>query len=114
MKHNFKINDKVIALTNPANDCCQQRIKGQKYIVKDIMYCSKCGKQSIHIGGKVITETVLNLSCKCGNSQTIPHHGWTNSKYFIKVDDLEQTLMEAEINEDYELCVLLRDNLKTK
>lgn len=109
----FKIGDKVIALTNPEDNCCQPRIKGNIYVVEAILYCHKCGKQSINIGEKATLEEFIHpdhVECECG-AITIDDGKlfYTDSELFAKVDDLEEELEEAVHNEDYELASILRD-----
>lgn len=108
----FKIGDKVIALTDSPDESCQQRVKGKLYVVCSILYCCKCGVQSINIGQKVGSMDGVSR-CPCGHKQA--HEGlyWTVSKHFAKVDDYQESLNEALFNEDYELAALLR-NLRSK
>lgn len=108
MKHN--INDRVLALTNPPNDKAQFRIKGQVYVVKAIMYCSTCGIQSINIG-ELSTRPVPNVNCACGSTNLNKGLGWTDSKYFAKMDEasIAEVIEQAVKDEDYELATVLRD-----
>ena len=48
VRHNLK--DRVIAISSNKIKNTQPRIKGDVYIVEDIMYCIKCGSQFINIG----------------------------------------------------------------
>ena len=105
----FKVGDKVIALTNPQSEGGQFRVKGQTYTVEAILYCSVCGCQNINIGEKAKTDTGF-LLCTCGNHQPNNDLGWTDSKYFAPIDNLENIMEEAIANEDYELCQILVKN----
>jgi len=112
MKENIRhnIGDEVIALKSNVTNLQQYRIKGEKYIVKDIMYCSKCGLQMINIGQ---TTNLLNVKCgECHHTSSTNFLMWTCSKLFIKVDNISEMLEEAIHNEDYELASLLRDSKK--
>jgi hypothetical protein len=101
------IGDKVVALTNPATDISQFRVKGQIYEVMDAAYCPKCGKQAINIGQKTsLTKTICNT---CGTLRDNYGLYWTGSELFVKVDDIEELLTEAINDEDYELASTLRD-----
>jgi protein-arginine kinase activator protein McsA len=106
---NFKIGDKVIAMTNPANKQSQPRVKGNIYIVERVSYCAGCGTQRINIGCKIENTSNNNIKCECNFRQ--PHNNlhWTASKYFSKLD--ENALQEAVKEENYELASLIRDSL---
>ena len=105
----FKVGDKVIALTNPQSEGGQFRVKGQTYTVEAIQYCHACGCQNINIGEKPVFNS-LYIQCSCGSKQPHNNLGWTNSKYFAPIDNLENIMEEAIANEDYELCSLLLKN----
>ena len=104
IRHN--IGDKVIALTNPLNDMCQNRVKGKTYIVVDCVYCTKCGTQSINIGELSIYP---ESECVCGNISLSGGKYWTDSMYFSNANNIEEALSESIKKEDYELASLLRD-----
>jgi hypothetical protein len=105
VRHN--IGDVVVALSNPSVGS-QPRIKGNKYIVQDILYCPKCGMQCINIGeycgGGGDIECHICLT-------TQPNHGkyWTDSSAFANIEDINKMLEEAVLKEDYELAITLRD-----
>ena len=104
----FEIGDKVVALNNPENYFSQNRIKGHTYLVKDVLYCSKCGGQNINIGPKAKSNSGL-LGCFCGHKNSNRGLGWTSSRYFAKVDDLADAIEAAVAEEDYETAAILRD-----
>ncbi len=104
----FKIGEKVIALTNPPNDRCQNRVKGHVYEVKAIKYCMGCGQQMINIGGVTSNPYVACILCGT-NFQPNGNLQWTGQRHFAKVEDKSETLEEALANEDYELATILRD-----
>lgn len=106
----IKEGDRVIALTDPENQDCQQRVKGQVYSVLSVMYCQKCGIQSVYIGGKSQAFTEDIVKCYCGSEQPALGKSWTDSNLFVKVD--EQSMQEAVDREEYELAAVIRDNLK--
>lgn len=107
----WKIGDEVIALTNPQDDSCQPRKKGKLYQVLDVLYCCKCGSQSINITTIPYNSNLYNneLECDCGSSQPSNNKSWTDSNLFIKPEEINETLELALNNEDYELSILLRD-----
>lgn len=109
MENRFNIGDAVIALTSPLNDLSQPRVRGKKYIVNDILYCSKCGRQSINICS--IKSPFVNLECNCGNIQPADGLFFTDSKYFIKASEttIKEKIEECISEEDYEMCTILRD-----
>lgn len=108
MKHS--IGDSVVALTNTPNYRCQPRVKGQIYKVKDIMYCSKCGIQTINIGYTIdIPRFSGILECNCGSEIFSNGLHWTESKYFAPVT--EAFLKECEEKEEYELCSTIKEIL---
>lgn len=105
----FEIGDKVVALVSSTHPFTQTRIKGNVYTVEDILYCTKCGIQVINIGQKCKGNTGL-LECSiCGDTSSNRNLGWTQSRYFAKVDDLSEAIEEAVAEEDYETAALLRD-----
>lgn len=115
MRHN--VNDKVIALTNPQDALTNQpRVKGNIYIVMALRYCTNCGQQCVNVSGSIppishIGTRYANYTlCDCGGST--PHDGlwWTNSFHFAPIN--EETLKEAEKNEEYELCAQILDALQ--
>lgn len=75
MAYVFKIGDIAVALENTAFDIMQQRIKGQKYIVKAISFCPTTGAQLINLG--YIDNQYKAFKCACGESH--PNKGlyWT-------------------------------------
>jgi hypothetical protein len=100
------IGDKVVALTNPLNNLCQNRVKGTVYTVLDYTYCSKCGIQSINIG---VFTTLEKSECSCGNISLSKGKYWTDSFHFANVDNIKEALSESIKTENYELSSLLRD-----
>lgn len=108
---NFKIGQKVIALSNSNTKYSQPRIKGCIYIVNKLMYTSCCGKQLINIGFKY--EKSPNFSCHTCNISQL-NHGWhwTFSTEFVGLDDLDAKIAECVKNEDYETAHLLQKILE--
>ena len=104
----FEIGDKVVALVSSTHDFTQTRIKGNVYIVEDILYCAKCGVQTINIGQNCKGNSGF-LQCDCGHTNPNRNLGWTQSKYFAKVDDLADAIEAAVAEEDYETAAMLRD-----
>lgn len=102
----FKIGDKVIALTNPKDSNGQPRIKGHVYIVEDVLWCAKCGGQKINLG---YFDDSIRRTCICGTPYNGEGKQWTMSKHFALVDDVDAELEEAVEAEDYEFAALLRD-----
>ena len=109
MQKRFKIGNKVVSLTNPANEGSQPRVKGKTYNVKAIQYCSGCGEQVINLGYRLPNDVSEYSDCNCGKQVFNEGLFWTMSKFFAKVDDLDSALESALENEDYELAVMLRD-----
>jgi len=106
---NFKIGQKVVALTNPPDDTCQPRVKGKIYTVIDVLYCHKCGIQSINLGYKAVHANVVE--CICGVDKSNEGLRWTLSSLFAPLDNLESSITEAVEKEDYETAQLLHDIL---
>lgn len=107
---NFKIGEKVIALTNPRDPNSQPRVKGQLYEVLDVLYCSKCGEQLINI--TTIQTHSPTFYCECGQRR-IPNHNkyWTYSRFFAKPEELQSELDRAIEEENYEEAITIRDIL---
>lgn len=108
---NFKIGQKVVALTNPPNFRSQIRIKGNIYSVIDAIYCIGCGCQMISIGGGSIEPTSEYMTCKCGREFMVGKLHYTRSVHFAPLDNLEWFITEAVEKEDYETAQLLHDIL---
>tara|TARA_R110000868_G_scaffold30521_1_gene112786 strand:+ start:283 stop:606 length:324 start_codon:yes stop_codon:yes gene_type:complete len=103
---NYKIGQKVVALTSPQDSGGQPRIKGKIYEVLDVSYCCKCGSQRINISGN--THECF-IDCRCGSTQRNNGLWWTHSDYFAPLTELS---LEAAIEaEEYELAAIIRDEL---
>ena len=105
----FKIGEEVIALSTQTAPDCQNRVKGQHYIIKDVRFCSKCGIQVINIQG--VCSFIINSECSCGSVTKGLNMEYTNSRHFVKADDLEVRIGEAEKAENYELAGFLLSTL---
>ena len=112
----FKVGQKVVALKECSDYRAQPRKKGCIYSVLGVMYCVGCGVQSINIvthhnhpieGRKWDGK----LHCNCGCSQPSNDKFWTYSAHFAPLDNLHESISEAEKNEDYELAQLLTEVL---
>lgn len=99
----FSIGNKVIALKNGEY---QKVVKGKQYVVQDVSYCTHCGEQRINVLNEPFNGNII-CSHGCGRKQ--PSHGFkvTSSKFFIKVEEIEDKIKEAVECEDYELAHLL-------
>ena len=104
VKHN--IGDKVIAISSNNHEKAQNRIKGNIYVVKDVIYCTKCGEQLVNIG---IGSFRNNFRCLCGNRQYNELKKWTYAKEFIPIN--KQTIKEMELQEEYEICEIIKKQL---
>lgn len=109
MKLEFNINDEVVALTESTASKTQPRVKGKKYIVQDVMYCSNCGEQCINIG---VPATFKKLKCECGEIQDSKGKSWTSSIHFSNVNNIEKEMFNAAKKEDYNRAIVLRDVIK--
>ena len=98
----------VIALTNPANQASQQRVKGQLYYIIGTGYCNKCGEQMININTE--TPAVDTLECECGYVLGNNNKKWTLSRNFAPVNN--KTLKKFVAEEEYELAKVVRDYLQ--
>lgn len=88
----FNVGDEVVALTNPSNNNCQPRVKGNIYTVKVVMYCSVCGKQLINVSGKSEGDVT---SCACGNEINDGGYWISESGLFALVQDMTAQIEEA-------------------
>lgn len=92
----FRVGQRVVAITNPKNSLCQQRIKGQIYTVLDVMYCPKTGKQNIYIGGYT-KGSMDHLKCSyCGGIHDAYGKSWTRSDHFRPLE-LDHAFVEEVI-----------------
>lgn len=107
---NFKIGEKVIALTNPRDERSQPRVKGQLYEILDVLFCFSCGVQLINI--TTIQTARPSVFCECGQ-HGIPNDNkyWTLSKFFAKPEELQSELDRAVEEENYEEAITIRDIL---
>jgi hypothetical protein len=98
VRHN--VGDKVIALnsTPPSDFLLQKRIKGKVYEILDVLYCSKCGIQSVNI---TTDREEMDVECDCGHIGST-EKCWTYSWLFTKPEELEGLLNEAVEEERYE------------
>lgn len=101
MKQQFKVGDKVVALTDNPDKDCQPRKKGKIYSVHAVSYCPVNGAQFINLG---VPTNIQGLFCGCGQIHPTQGLDWTYSKHFAPVEDLENILATAIENEDYELA----------
>lgn len=109
MEKKFKPGDEVIALTSANNKSLQFRIKGEKYIITKIAYCSGCGRQRVNLENNLTKNPTIR--CGCNNIGHTGGYKWTYSKYFVKAD--KESITQEELNavneEDFERAILLRD-----
>lgn len=83
--NNFKVGEKVVALTNPRKASDRPRVAGQVYTVLAVSYCSSCGMQAIDIGGRCQVGNLSDeLQCNCGLCRLHYGRDWTSSIYFTR------------------------------
>ncbi len=100
-----------MAWTNPTNEFCQPRVKGQVYIVHRARYCSRCGIKLVSLGEPVRSK-LGTVICQCAARLNTGGLALTEEKHFVRLDDpegIEQCLRAAVKYEDYELAADLRD-----
>ncbi len=106
----FELGQQVIALTNPLDNLCQQRIKGNIYKVTSIIYCPVDGSQSINIDNQILAEHKSNMTkCDCGQEHANYGLQFTYSHHFISLTEDSIELLSEQ--EEYELCSIIRDYL---
>ena len=107
----FNIGEKVIALeTFPETAYWQSTNKGETYIVLSATYCPKCGEQCINVKNQEAPPHKTNILCKCNNSyQMVDRYKLTASIFFVRLEDKEELLENALVEEDYEFATKLRD-----
>lgn len=104
------VGDIVVALDSAPNYNCQPRKKGNIYIVEDVIYCYKCGVQSINTGYFLDLSKLSNyITCTCGTEKQCNGKHWTLSDRFAPLTDT--SLQQAVEEENYELAVIIRDAL---
>jgi len=105
----FKVGDIAIALTAPQDAHGQPRIVGNEYEVKAVMYCAKCGAQSINIG--LVSNSIINTICLHCCHYRQPHGAlkFTDSKHFAKKEEMQRAIEECLAEENYETAAVLRD-----
>jgi hypothetical protein len=109
----FQVGDKVVALTGNAKSLIP-REKGKVYKVYGVMRCYKCEEEMISISDKALSK-VYNIKCNtCGCNDMSSNHVWTMSSNFALNVNLEAQLTAALANEDYELAVEIRDQMRNK
>lgn len=99
----------VIAKSNsPQGEDFQTRIKGKAYKIKAKQTCEGCSVQSINIGE---VTNVLYMECACGHLQMSEGLKWTSMEHFepLSKDNVSKAIEYALEEEDYELCVKMRD-----
>ena len=109
-KIEFKVGQKVVALNSQSKTHHQPRTKGSIYTVANLSYCGGCGKQRINFGGFTECDEI-RCTDGCGFIQPTLLMQWSSSEYFAPLDNLHESISEAEKNEDYELAQLLTEVL---
>lgn len=102
----FSVGETVIALKTTSVARAQPVVKGNKYTVNAIRYCSKCGKQMINVAGSSGIQTV---ECGCGEVGDAGNLWYTDVKYFARPQDLLAEIESAVEIEDYETAATLTD-----
>lgn len=104
----FKRGDEIVAITNPLSNSSQHREKGRIYIVKDLRYCIKCGRQQINIGGQAKYD-----EAQCGNGCLHMHanngQAWTLSHHFVLAKNINKLKESLVQHEEFEEAALIRD-----
>lgn len=108
----YKVGDKVVALVTRSSDskAARQRIvAGKVYTVLSFSYTPCCGHQRLN----VLNSTEQNsgyANCMCGKTYLDPSPYLETASYnFAPLDNLHESISEAEKNEDYELAQLLTE-----
>lgn len=104
----YKVDQKVVALSNSKPNSPQPRVKGKVYTISSILFCSGCGKQFLNFGS-VSDERAIYGTCACGAKTDARGLVWTPSKHYAPIDDIDSQIEKAVEEEDYELAALLRD-----
>lgn len=104
---NFKPGEEVISLINQPNPKGQLLKKGARYVVNKSRFCPIDGHQSINVDGRGAPYPAY--TCNCGH-----HHetkGWlsSDSKHFIRPEDLQASIEEAIEHEEYEKVLELKE-----
>lgn len=92
----FSVGQRVVAITDPKNSNCQPRKKGCVYVVRDVCYCPKTGRQRINIGE--LTNIDLYRCRACGGVHPTNGKGWTSSTHF-KTLELDYEFVEEVIKQ---------------
>jgi len=98
----FKIGDKVIALNTPTSPNCQYRVKGKIYTVTMVMNCQLCGVELLNIDNKLSTNPHTKLQCGCNHRMEHFGRGFTQSKHFAPIDDIDELILTCVEDENYE------------
>lgn len=108
--NNFKVGEQVIALKSQPTKTTQPRIKGNLYIVKDVMFCSKCGIQVVNLGYKTpIGYGKFSSFMCCSNVQENNGLYWTRSEYFARPDELESLMLNMANEDNFEGAQEIKD-----
>lgn len=77
MAHVFQIGDIAISTFTTGQKATQHRFKGQKYLVRDVMYCPKSGKQYVNFGFKCDPQYKRCRCHYCGDPHENRGLEWT-------------------------------------
>ena len=102
-----KVGDKVVALMSHDNGSSTIK-RGVVYVVAKTRYCCSCGLQAIGFGS---SSTQKNSICINGHTSHTQYFSAFSSTRFAPLDNLHESISEAEKNEDYELAQLLTEVL---
>lgn len=112
MNQVFKIGEKVISLYSNQQSDTQPRVRGKLYKVLDILYCCRCGAQSINVSGKIVNRADIDpsriiMGC-CRTIQANTGLWWTISTAFIRPEDIEEAIEHFAKKDEFETCQVLK------
>lgn len=84
---NFKVGDKAVALFSHQTSFFTSVRKDNEYIVTNVQYCSRCGKQWVNVDSQTTHQTHNNMmECAQPCDTDNPHRGyaWSMASCFAK------------------------------
>lgn len=104
----FKVGQKVVAI-HTHNNRQNSIIMGKIYVISEINYCGSCGVQRVGVG---FYDDIKYTNCINGHREVCVNRVSSFSSHrFAPLDNLHESISEAEKNEDYELAQLLTEVL---
>lgn len=98
MESNFNKGDFAIAITTSiGDDIVQQRITGQSYVVRDVLFCDTTGKQLLNFGYRCDPKYTKTRCPWCGKGHLNRGLSWTSVKQYVDKKTWDQMQAQPKV-----------------